>query len=281
MDTVERNRWIDYYYNLGMSQKDIVYSLSTNQGVIISERHLRRILKVKNLHCRKYSDIGEVTLFINKTLLSGQKHGYRWMFHKCETHGLKVRKEDVRLILSCLDSDGALLRKARRLHRRNYHVEGPNYVLHLDGYDKLKPFGLCVSGCIDGFSRKMIWLNCYTTNKDPKVIGGYYIEAVERLNGFPTKVRGDCETENVYVKKMQTFLLRDGRNGLNLSYLEGTSTANQRIEMFWGHLRKQCIEKWLTTLHTIQYDGHFTGDFLDKELLLFCFLGYLQVGFVL
>jgi hypothetical protein len=150
MDINERNRWIEYYYDLGMSHRDIVFSLSSNQGIIISERHLRRILKMKNL-CRRnnYSDIGTVTLFINETLNSGQKHGYRWMFHKCEAHNLKFRKEDVRIILSCLDAEGAYSRKARRLQRRNYHAEGPNNVWHLDGYDKLNLFGLCISGCVD------------------------------------------------------------------------------------------------------------------------------------
>jgi len=28
---------------------------------------------------------------------------------------------------------------------------GPNYLWHVDGYDKLKPFGMAISGCIDGF----------------------------------------------------------------------------------------------------------------------------------
>jgi hypothetical protein len=249
-----------------------------NHGVVISQRHLRRILKKCNL-CRRrnFSDIGEVILFIHDTLSSGEKHGYRWMYHKCEAHGLKVRKEDVRLILSILDQEGASFRKSRRLQRRTYYSQGPNHTWHFDGYDKLKPFGLCISGCIDGFSRKIKWLNAYRTNKDPKIIGGYYIETVEKSNGCPTLMRGDCGTENVYVKQFQTFLLRDGRNGRNNSYLEGTSTANQRIEYFWGHLRQQCIEKWLVALHEIQSEGHYIGDFLDKQLVLICFLAQLQV----
>ena len=28
---------------------------------------------------------------------------------------------------------------------------GPNYIWHMDGYDKLKPFGIAVHGCIDGY----------------------------------------------------------------------------------------------------------------------------------
>ena len=48
---------------------------------------------------------------------------------------------------------------SRRLERRSYAVPGPNFIWHIDGYDKHKPFGLCIRGCTEGFSRKIIWLN--------------------------------------------------------------------------------------------------------------------------
>lgn len=31
-----------------------------------------------------------------------------------------------------------------------YRTKGPNYAWHIDGQDKLKRYGLCVHGCIDG-----------------------------------------------------------------------------------------------------------------------------------
>lgn len=91
-------------------------------------------------------------------------------------------------------------------------------------------------------------------------------------------MRGDPGTENTYVKQLQSFLLRDGRNGRNKAYLEGSSTANNRIESFWGHLRKQCAEYWIALFHALQNDDNYTGDFIDKQLMLFCFLSKLQVG---
>ena len=64
----------------GLSQGDIARTLTTNHGIIISERHLRRVLKSLHLERRKdYTDIGEVASFIQKMLnTSGQQHGYRW-----------------------------------------------------------------------------------------------------------------------------------------------------------------------------------------------------------
>ena len=281
MDILERESLIRGYYHMGMSQGDIARTLATNHGIIISERHLRRVLKSLHLERRKdYTDIGEVASFIQKMLnTSGQQHGYRWMFQRCLNHGIKVRKEDVRVILSCLDPEGCSFRQARRLHRRKYFSKGPNYIWHFDGYDKLKPFGFGISGCIDGFSRKIIWLNVYHTNSDPRVIGSYYFEAIQTLRGCPVFMRGDPGTENVLVKQFQNTLLANRRNGHNYAYLVGKSTANQRIESFWGQLRKQCMEFWICLFRDLQDTGKFTGDFLDKQLLMFCFLGILQVGY--
>ena len=81
-----------------------------------------------------------------------------------------MSREDVRLMLSILDPVGVQTRTARRLRRRQYSSSGPNAVWHCDGYDKLKPYGLCIHGGIDGFSQLMLWLNVYKTNNDPKVV---------------------------------------------------------------------------------------------------------------
>ena len=49
-----------------------------------------------------------------------------------------------------VDPEGVEARRSGTLRRRAYTNQGPNYLIHLDGYDKLKRFGLCVHGCIDG-----------------------------------------------------------------------------------------------------------------------------------
>lgn len=110
------------------------------------------------------------------------------MYAKCRQHGLRARKETVCLVLKELDPTGVSLRQARRLRRRNYFSKGQNFIWHLNLYDKLKPFGICVNGCIDGFPTNIILLNAYAASSDSKVIGGYYIEAVQRFGGGPRVV---------------------------------------------------------------------------------------------
>ncbi|XP_042073225.1 uncharacterized protein LOC121813492 [Haplochromis burtoni] len=277
-DTHPFERFIDFYFELGLNYKDIKTVLCIRHSFHISERHLKRVLSARG-HTRHkaYSDLAVLVEFIDNQLqYSGQLHGYRWMYAKCREHGLRVRKEDVRLVLKELDPRGVALRQAVRFRRRNYFSKGPNFIWHMDSYDKLKPYGICINGSIDGFSRKIIWLNAYTTNSNPKVIGGYYIEAVQRLKGCPRVVRGDLGTENGHVRGFQRFLVPVAPNDTPESYLEGASTANQRIEYWWRFLRSQCLEFWLSLFADIRDNGYFDGGFLDKNLLQFCCMGLIQ-----
>nr|XP_054761103.1 uncharacterized protein LOC129267417 [Lytechinus pictus] len=200
------------------------------------------------------------------------------MFEKCRAHHINCKKEDVRIILGVVDPEGTTQRRRRRLRRRQYSSKGPNFLWHLDSYDKLKAFGICINGCIDGFSRKIMWMNAYHTSSDPKVIGGYYIEKVSDIGGCPSVVRGDLGTENGYVRDFQRFFREDDEDGMAgiRSYLEGPSTANQRIEYWWSFLRRECMEFWIYFFRDLQDDGDFNGNFVDVNLLRFCFLHLIQ-----
>ena len=46
---------------------------------------------------------------------------------------------DIVLQMMCeIDPEGVRQRKAQRLVRHRYYAQGPNFVWHVDGYDKLK-----------------------------------------------------------------------------------------------------------------------------------------------
>lgn len=143
----------------------------------ISIRTLKRILSKHELYRRRrYSKIEDVVEFIQREIeKSGQLHGYRWMHLRCIQNDLVVSQNIVRDILLILDPEGVECRKRRRLRRRRYYNKGPNYLWHVDSYDKLKPYGICINGCIDGFSRHLIWLRAGFTSSDPKVMNTKYL----------------------------------------------------------------------------------------------------------
>ena len=71
-------------------------------------------------------------------------------------HGISVPRNTVAVLLKEIDPIGVVIRKRRRLRRREYSLSGPNYTWHADGYDKLKDFGFPIHGCIEGYSRKLL-----------------------------------------------------------------------------------------------------------------------------
>ena len=90
-------------------------------------------------------------------------------------HGLVVSQENVRQALRILDPDGVDAHSRHSLKRRTYVSKGPNFVWHIDGYDKLKPFGFCIHGAIDGYTRRILWLEVGPSNNDPVIISTYYL----------------------------------------------------------------------------------------------------------
>ena len=112
-------------------------------------------------------------------------------------YNLRISQDYTRSLLRQMDPVGVQNRRNRRLSRRTYSSKGPNHTWHVDGYDKLRPYGFLISGCIDGFSRRIIWLRCAFTNHDPAIISGYFLDSVRQLGAFPETVRTDCGTENV------------------------------------------------------------------------------------
>ncbi|XP_053699784.1 uncharacterized protein LOC128757644 [Synchiropus splendidus] len=272
--------FIKLCFRLSLSNKEILAVVAHHAQTVMSIRTLKRICRRLGLYRRKnQSDLGEVLAFIQQEIMtSGQMQGYRWLHLRAIQKGFVVSQDTIRQIIKMIDPVGVELRRARRLRRRQYSCRGPNAVWHMDGYDKLKPYGIGIHGCIDGFSRYVLWAEAYTTNNDPKVVASYFIKTVSRIGGCPERIRADRGTENGHVEQMQMFLRRNHSDSFagDKSFLYGRSTANQRIEGWWTTLRKQSAQFWMNLFQTLQDDGHFTGNFLDKSLIQFCFLNLMQ-----
>ena len=275
-----RNRLIREYFSHGLAYDEIIAILQEKHGIQLSLRHLKRLLRTYGLSRRIYSDIAEVKSFIKDQLQgSGRNFGYRWMHLKCIQAGYRVARDAVAYILSELDPIGVSVRRKHRLERRRYASKGPNYIWHLDSYVKLKPFGMCINGCIDGFSRKIMWLKLSASTSCPQSIAYYFVEAATNAGGIPTLIRADMGTENGHVAAMQTFLRRNAADPQRVqnSFIYGTSQHNQRIECWWSQLRKHCTEFWITFFRAFKECGVFTGDVIDKSLLQICFMDVLEV----
>lgn len=128
-------------------------------------------------------------------------------------------------------------------------MKGPNHIWHVDGNEKLKPYGLCLSGCMDGFSRRLIWLEVARTNKNPDLVCSYFLRSVSELNMVPRVVRLDRGTENVHLARSQGALRAQHQDELvAVAAMFGASTHNQQIECFWSYLRQTLLQDYMTLL---------------------------------
>lgn len=279
---LDRNSLIERYFHLDFDYVEILASLLLLHGFSLSIRQLKRILSQLGLRRRKnQSDPVEIIAAAEDELKqSGSLLGYRLMHQRLRLcHGIVTSKEVVRKVLSYLDPDGVALRSQRKLKRRKYFTKGPNYMWHIDGYDKLKPYGFCVHGAIDGFSRRVMWLEVGHSNNNPRIIATYFHDCVKQIGGTPHRCRSDQGTENVNVAAMQRFFRRNALDEFagEKSFLYGKSTSNQRIEGWWTFLRKSESDFWIKYFKDLRDQGLYVEtDKIHVECLKFCYMPLLR-----
>ena len=249
LQKLSRKDAIKKYFYDGYSYLEIMKFLSKYHGISISLRQLHRLLGNLGLFRRKqYSNVNEVLLVLRHMLKdSSSSLGYRSMHQKLRRLGCITNKETVRLYLKNLDESHVALHQCWRLQKRQYISPGPDHMWHIDGYDKLKPYGFAIHGAIDGFSRKIIWLNVSSSNNNPAYIAYYFIQSITELGRIPQVVRGDRGSENITLCGIQRFLRRDFSDNFSGydSFRYGSSTSNQRIEAWWSQFRKAKGTWWI------------------------------------
>ena len=278
----DRDHLISIYFNLGFAYNEIATFFKKCHGIQLSVRHLKRVLKSKGLRRRIHkSHLEHVLNAVREELNgSGNSIGYRQVHSRMVIdHSLIIDRETVRIILKHLDPAGVEYRSRRTFRGRLYSTNGPNHLWHLDGYDKLKPFGFPVHRCIDGFSRRILWLQVAHSNNDPRVISSFHVSCIKEMKGVPRILRGDRGTENVNVAGLQRFFRRDSSDDMagNKSFLYGRSVSNQRIEAWWSFLRKSETDWWIRFFKDLIDSGHFdNSNPIHLDCMKFSFTGLIQ-----
>ena len=89
----------------------------------------------------------------------------------------------------------------------------------------------------------------------PGVIAAYFIQTVQHFDGYPSRVRTDCGTENVTLAAIQAFL-----TGSTTSHVYSTSPGNQRIESCWSFFHRSRSQRWIELFESLQVFGAFHPD---------------------
>lgn len=132
---------------------------------------------------------------------------------------------------------------------------------------------------MDGFSRRILWLEVARSNNDPRVPAAFYLNQVKEIGGCPLLLVTDCGSENGIAASMQCVFRTNDHDELAgvKSHRYCSSPANQRIEGWWSFFRRNRSNWWINLFKDmVDYGLLGLGNALHMECLWFCFSKVLQ-----
>ena len=154
-----------------------------------------------------------------------------------------MQRRRVRESVLRVNPESTQSRWSQLIKRRSYSVPSPNSLWHIDGQHSLIRWRMVIHGCIDGFSRLVLYVNCKNNNRSDTVL--QLFAAATREYGLPSRVRSDKGGENFGVCE---YMLRNRGTGRH-SHIAGKSTHNQGIECLWRDVFR-CV---LSTFYSLFY----------------------------
>jgi hypothetical protein len=252
MDPAVLDEILTRYFHSWSPYRLIVARLRVVHGLRRSLRWLKQQFKRLELYRRSNPFLTPVAIVRNSIQHyisgSGSLSGYRTVWKVLRDHyKLNVKRDTVMRLMQEISPFTAQRRHGKKMKRRVYISKGPNFAWHVDQYDKLSRYGFHIHGCIDGFSRKVMWFKIGPTNRDPAVVVSYYLETIESVGGCPRVICSDRGVENSKIAESHIAfrLLHSDHNSGNKSYRYVTSPRNSRIESWWSQLRRHKSDWWI------------------------------------
>src|SRR5271155_2401006 len=289
-----------YHHQRNLSDNQIAWILRPEEGLLVSPRQVRQIrcrcrwMRRHDAEVDALAQAQETQDLIQKLLAEGTIRQYVMRLlttHLAVKYGHRARSDHVRAAIHILDQNGLASRGrvGQRKPRKNYVVPGPDWLWCLDGHDKLSRYGIAIYGCVDAYSRNIIWFYVGSSNRTAVSVVCQYLEAVGLRDKCPNYLRTDDGTEISMMADAQYFLYwadqvkeyEAGRRtaedlaGVTVRdyFITGKSTANIRIEGLWGQLIRGQTESWMEYFALLSRNLFFRDDCAtDKVVLTFIFM---------
>jgi hypothetical protein len=175
--------------------------------------------------------------------------GWKMMKGYLEVEGIRVGQRRIVEGLNKMDDvEGRLPKEIRignKIRRRKYTSEGSNDVWHIDGHEKLMPWGFYIHGAVDGYSEFVVWMFLTTTKKSSKIFE-IYQQAVTQY-GRSNTIRSDKGGETVLIAF--AHILADKK------YTTGRSVHNSKIERIWVEVQRNVGLKYKERFVKMENEG--------------------------
>ena len=232
------------FFEIGLDDKDMLHVLQ-QEGFQIGKYALVRLRFELNLRRREYTVEQQqkadiiVRNLVAQELEKGAIDGYgrRYLYTYFRQRGFICARDRLFQAYRTLNPQAVESRKQDlQRHRGEYIVPGPDFIWSIDGYDKLKPYGIEIYACIDAYARYIPWIYIGISNSTAISCLRQYLDCIEANDRQPRFVRSDRGGETVMLADAHFQLQQALESDLEFRdcYLYGTSTANQRIEAWWG-----------------------------------------------
>ncbi|KAI7934461.1 hypothetical protein MJO28_017031 [Puccinia striiformis f. sp. tritici] len=192
----------------------------------------------------------------------GTNVGYRKLRHLLQRKfGFNIHFTTAAAIYRELDPEWVERQSKRFLKRHIFDVPGINYILSVNGHNKLKKFCITLYGFIHAYSRKVLGVFVHTTNNNPHHIGYYYPQLVKQSGGISHRTATDCGSETMELAGHQINLMPQFGN---------VSVHNQKIKCLWSQLMKQSNSDLIDQLFGAEKEKKYDPQDPIQHLLFIC-----------
>ena len=195
---------------------------------------------------KKLTQSADIDHYVRLFGVNHKERGERVLRAAFRRFNLFVTRQALRDSVNRVWPGQRVARTGHRLQRRAYNVAGPHHLWHVDGHHKLIKYNFVIHGCIDGFSRAIIFLRCSDNNR-AKTVLKLFTKAVHEF-GLPSRIRTDRGGENI---EMAKYMIRN-RGSDRHSVIAGKSVHNQRIERFWVDLKKDVVNYYINLFQAME-----------------------------
>jgi hypothetical protein len=245
-----------FHHHPTYSDLDIAQRITEDYDIELSARQMKRI-RLQNGWLRRHNNPTsneaqdqETSTFdaVEQLLAEGRirQYSYRQLItHLSRKYGHRPKALHVRDALKLLDNYGVTSRTSGMKKKRqdNYVVPGPDWLWYLDSHDKLARFGFEIYGCINVYSRKIVWFFVGSNNRTQVSVLRQYLYTVKIIGYCPNFIRSDKGRETPMMADAHYFFYHTvyfndptipddefDQIYFNDYYIYGKSTGNTRIK---------------------------------------------------